>query len=96
MFKIKNNNEWRVSQPPIGEEIVIFVNHVKPSYYVVNWNKDPDKKYYSDDWDIKLNSWIYVGPRNFEGGSQFLEDVVEKEFFWMPKENFVQKFGSKY
>lgn len=75
---------WRVTQPPQNEDIVIFANYAKPSYHFVKWSPD------SADWDIKLGFGMYVGPRNFEGGYQFLPDIKDKEFFWMSKKEFAK------
>src|SRR5574338_171219 len=85
---------WRVDQPPINEEIVIFVNHAKPSYHVVRWAHNPTIQFYNNDWDIKLSHGVYVGPRHFEGGCQFIEDINDKEFMWASKEDFL-KFSMK-
>jgi hypothetical protein len=89
--KKAKNSVWRVTQPPIDEEVVIFSNAAKPTYHYVKWAKQVGETYYNNDWDIKLSHGFFVGPRNFEGGTQFSPDVKEKEFFWMPRKEFVKK-----
>lgn len=92
MRKINNviniNNNWLYSQPNIGDEIVIFVNHPLPSYHVVKW-KNNNNNNNNNDWDIYLKHNVFVGPRNFKDGSQFFHDVEDKEFYWMPKNKFI-------
>lgn len=82
----KINHLWFVSQPPFNEDIVVFVNSIKPSYHFIKWFGE------GLDWDIKINDVFYVGPRNFEGGSQFIPDIKDKEFYWMPKKTFIKHF----
>lgn len=84
MPKKKNKNPWQTTQPPFNEEIVIFANHVRPSYHFIKWLGE-------GDWDIKLGHGVFIGPRNFEGGGQFVPDVKDKEFFWMPRKEFLKK-----
>ena len=85
MPKKKTNYVWRVTQPPLNEDIVVFANYAKPSYHFVKWCPN------GPDWDIKLGHGMYVGPRNFEGGYQFLPDIKSKEFLWMPRKEFLNK-----
>jgi hypothetical protein len=87
---------WRTEQPTLGDEVVIFVNHSVPVFHIIKWKPThtsnsllEDLIKNTPDWDIKLESGMYVGPRNFEGGSHFIVDVSDKEFYWMPKDEFL-------
>lgn len=83
-------SKWLVTQPIIGDEIVIFVNHSMPSYHVIKWQ---DLKSNNNDWDVYLKHGTYVGPRNFKGGAQFSDYVEDKEFYWMHKDTFLKKIS---
>lgn len=90
--KKKKKKEWLFTQPAPNQEIVIFANRAKPSYHVVTWcSAVSEDKFYNRDWDIKLGNGIYVGPRCFEGGVQFMTGVKDKEFYWLPRSEFVIK-----
>ena len=91
MAKKKQKLQWRTEQPPENGDIIVFLNAAKPSYYFIKWCKVPDTFHYNNDWDIELCSGFYVGPQNFEGGGQFVPDVKDKEFYWMPREEFFTK-----
>jgi hypothetical protein len=89
---MKKSLKWLTSQPQIGSEVVIFVNHISPSYHIVRWAQDISAPiYYGNDWDIRLGNGVYVGPRNFEGGCQYDYKTKDREFYWVPSKDFLKK-----
>lgn len=82
---------WKTTQPIPNSEIVVWFNHpINPSFHSCVWAAEKNKQFYSNDWDIEILPKVYVGPKNFEGGVQFLPHIKDKEFYWMTKEEFLR------
>lgn len=88
--------KWKTSQPNLGDEIIVWINSPSsPSFHSCIWQPDSNRTHYSNDWDIEILPRVYVGPRNFEGGCQFLKDIKSKEFYWVHKKDFLNFVGIK-
>lgn len=90
---IKNKLNWKYSQPKLNDEIVLYVNHIKSTLHFITWNVENKNKFYNNEWNIEILPTVFVGPNNFEGGSQFVSCLKEKEFYWVTQKEFLLCFN---